>query len=260
MLRSDGSSPSAIEAATGAPESEFKNVALIIFDCDGVLIDSEPIASRTLAQMLREAGIDITDARAHATFTGNSEAMIRDILRRDFVLHDVAGLFSRWHTRLYAEFERSLVAMQGMAEVVVGLHGAKCVASNSSMVRLERSLGRLDLWTMFHPHIFSADVVKRPKPAPDLMLHCATQFGVAPDSCVMIDDSPHGIEAANAAGMVSVGFVDPADPRSDRAGVLRNAGAFAIARGASELMAALEKANQALATSASKMPTEGAKP
>jgi HAD superfamily hydrolase (TIGR01509 family) len=229
--------------ASATPETELENIDLIIFDCDGVLIDSEPIASRTLAEALQRAGVAITADEAHVRFTGNSVRIIREMIARDHGLADLDALFAQWHVELFAEFGRSLTAMAGMASLVSGLSRPKCVASNSSMERLQRSLGHLELWHHFKPRIYSADAVARPKPAPDLMLHCAAQFSVAPHRCVMIDDSPHGIEAANAAGMVAIGFADPADPRPARRAVLMNAGARFVATGASELRTVLAEAN-----------------
>lgn len=242
MLTSDIRTP----APEAPSQTDLANIDLIIFDCDGVLIDSEPIASRTLAEALQRAGVEITAAEAHERFTGNSVSIIRDMIARDHGLADVDDLFSGWHTELFAEFARSLTPMSGMAGLVKSLSRPKCVASNSTMQRLKGSLGHLELWELFFPRIYSADAVARPKPAPDLMLYCAEQFGVAPDRCVMIDDSPHGIEAANAAGMLAIGFADPADPRPDRTETLRRAGARFVATGVPELRAILAEADAVL--------------
>ncbi|MBX4997380.1 HAD-IA family hydrolase [Rhizobium lentis] len=221
---------------TGAMSS----IDLVIFDCDGVLIDSEPIASRTLAETLQGAGIAITAAEAHAKFTGNSESIIAEMCRREYGIIDVAALFEAWHRHLFEEFARSLTPIPGISEVVKSLDRPKCVASNSTMRRLRNSLGKLDLWSAFAEGVFSAEFVSRPKPAPDLLLHCAERFRARPARCVMIDDSVHGVAAAIAAGMTAIGFVDPADPRPGRRAVLDAAGAAAVATGAGELTAILE--------------------
>jgi beta-phosphoglucomutase-like phosphatase (HAD superfamily) len=113
------------------------------------------------------------------------------------------------------------------------------VASNSTYARLEKSLGLLPLWGRFAPAIYSAEMVARPKPAPDLPLHCARAFNARPERCVMIDDSPHGVTATRLAGMIPIGFVDPADPRPGRADILREAGARFVVTGAAELPEAL---------------------
>lgn len=224
------------------------HIGLVIFDCDGVLIDSEPIASRTLAEALAAAGVAITPQEAHRRFTGNSERDIRAMCARDYGLEDIEGLFTGWHQRLYAEFATTLTAMPGIAEVVAAIERPKCVASNSTLERLGASLGQLPLWQSFAPFVFSAEQVKRPKPAPDLLLYCARELEVDPSRCVMVDDSPHGISSAVAAGMVPIGFVDPADPRPGRRALLKAAGAFRVAMGAEELPAALAAADDALAS------------
>jgi HAD superfamily hydrolase (TIGR01509 family) len=225
----------------GMPDRQaLESIDLVIFDCDGVLIDSEPIASRTLAETLQGAGIAITAAEAHLKFTGNSESIIGEMCRRDYGIIDIPELFETWHQRLFEEFSRSLLPIPGIADVVHGLQRPKCVASNSTMQRLRNSLGILDLWSAFGDEVFSAEAVARPKPAPDLLLHCAERFRARPSRCVMIDDSSHGVAAAVSAGMTAVGFVDPADPRPDRHAALVTAGAFAVAMGAEQLVAILE--------------------
>ncbi|MBY3594950.1 HAD-IA family hydrolase [Rhizobium bangladeshense] len=219
---------------------DMDRIDLVIFDCDGVLIDSEPIASRTLAETLQGAGIAISAGEAHVKFTGNSESIIAEMCRREYGIIDVAALFEKWHLHLFEEFARSLTPIAGIAEVVNSLDRPKCVASNSTMRRLRNSLGRLDLWSAFGEGVFSAEFVARPKPAPDLLLHCAERFRARPTRCIMIDDSVHGVAAAIAAGMTAIGFVDPADPRPGRRAVLDAAGAAAVATGAGELTAILE--------------------
>jgi len=208
---------------------------LLIFDCDGVLIDSEPVASRLLAKALQQAGVRLTVSEVHRRFTGASEKESRRICAEELGLVDVDGLFLDMQAQLYDEFVRSLRLMPGMERLVRSLPHRKCVASNSKFERLRRSLGLFDLWDEFAPHIFSADMVERPKPAPDLFELCARTFGVEPERCVVIDDSTHGIAGAVAAGMTAIGFVDPADPRDGRHSVLKQAGALLVVEGAEEL-------------------------
>jgi HAD superfamily hydrolase (TIGR01509 family) len=215
-------------------------IELLIFDCDGVLIDSEPVASGTLAQALQRAGVPLSQSEVHRRFTGLSGQEARGLCRAELGLADPEPVFAEAKGALFAEFSRSLRPMAGMEELVRNVRQRKCVASNSDMDRLRRSLGLLDLWADFAPHIYSADMVERPKPAPDLFLLCAGRLGVEPDRCLVIDDSALGIAGAVAAGMAAIGFVDPADPRSGRHEALTAAGALRTVTGAGELAIALE--------------------
>ncbi|MCF6367332.1 HAD family hydrolase [Rhizobium halophilum] len=213
---------------------------LLIFDCDGVLIDSEPLASRVLWQALRGAGADVSHQEVWQRFTGFAEADAKKICREAFDLRDTDQIFEGLRTALQEEFARALSPMPGMPDLVRSLSIRKCVASNSSFERLKNSLGLFDLWHEFSPYVFSGESVARPKPAPDLFLHCADAFGLDPARCLVIDDSPHGILGGVAAGMRTIGFVDPSDPRPDRYGVLKDAGAEAVVTGATGLKTALE--------------------
>lgn len=218
------------------------NTDLVIFDCDGVLIDSEIIASRTMSEALAEFGVSMTQSEAHVTFTGNSEQDTRTYCTEVLGVTDLDGMFASWWKRLYEGF-KVIEEIEGISDVVTSLNRPVCVASNSSLFRLTRSLGRVGLWKAFHGNVFSADHVARPKPAPDLLLHCATEMGANPSRSVMIDDSPHGVESAVAAGMVAIGFVDLNDPRPGRVEVLRAAGAVLVASGSAELRQCLAEAD-----------------
>ena len=214
---------------------------LLIFDCDGVLIDSEPASSRVLAKALQDAGVAITPAEVLKRFTGYSVTDAKQICRTEFGVSDCDGVFARFHDNLYAEFAASLMPMPGVEQLVASLEVRKCVASNSTMDRLRHSLGLFALWSEFAPNIFSADMVARPKPAPDLFLFCAEKLGIDAKKCLVIDDSPHGIAGALAAGMTAICFIDPADPRPGREAVLAGAGATAVVTGAEELAKAFER-------------------
>ncbi|WP_438754193.1 HAD family hydrolase [Pararhizobium sp. O133] len=221
------------------------NIDLVIFDCDGVLIDSELIASRVMSETLLEFGVTMDAAEAHRTFTGSAEVDNRIFCRKQLGIRDIDALFEVVNRRLYSAFAQ-VQEIEGISQVVRSLHSQVCVASNSSLYRLTRSLGRTDVWLAFNGQIFSADQVGRPKPAPDLLLHCAREHGVAPERSILIDDGHHGVEAAVAAGMLAIGFIDPDDPRPDRTSVLKRAGASFVALGAKNLPACLEAANGAL--------------
>ena len=208
---------------------------LLIFDCDGVLIDSEPIASRTLAEALSREYFAITTKEAHAIFTGNSETAIAEIVERRTGLKLDRPFLDAWHDETFAAFRDELAPMDGIETVLDRFDIPKCVASNSSPDRLANSLGLLPIWRHFAPNVFSADMVARPKPAPDLPLYCLDRMGARAEHAILIDDSTHGIEAARAAGVRAIGFVDPEDPRPGRARILADAGALRVAVGTREL-------------------------
>lgn len=228
--------------ATGRSRIRLAHVELVIFDCDGVLIDSESIASVAIAEALREFGVEMTPHEAHACFTGGSAEDTRAYCRDRLGITELDAFDVAYAKRLYSGFQ-SLQEIAGIADLLGDLDCQACVASNSSLYRLTRSLGRLGIWQAFRGHVFSADMVARPKPAPDLHLLCATELGADPARCVVIDDSSHGVEAALAAGMVPIGFVEPNDPRPDRAHALRRHGARFVAEGSDELRACLREAD-----------------
>lgn len=212
---------------------------LVIFDCDGVLIDSEPIASRTMAETLTGHGIPMAAAEALTIFTGMSESDIRVDLR-ERGLADYDQFLVAWHERLFSAFSTELRPMDGIEALVGRIETPVCVASNSSKSRLKQSLGQTPLWKFFDPHVYSAEDVDHPKPAPDLVLHCLERRGARPEQSVMIDDSAHGILAARHAGVTPIGFVDPLDPRPERQRRLSEAGAEIVVTGAKELVPALQ--------------------
>lgn len=213
----------------------MSNLDLLIFDCDGVLIDSEPIAARTLAHAITQAGMEMTPRQVLVEFTGKSEADLRQILASR-ICADLDTVFAGWHAEIFAAFRRDLLPMEGISAVLDGLDVAKCVASNSTVERLRKSLGLLDLWSHFAPHIFSAEMVAAPKPAPDLIQFCLSKMNASSARSIVIDDSAAGIQAAVAAGVPAIGFVAPNDPRSGRREALFSAGAEEVVLGAKELL------------------------
>ena len=212
---------------------------LVIFDCDGVLIDSESIACRTISETLVDFGISMTQREALDAYVGTSEKDVRaDLYARG--LDDYDKFAEVWREHLYDTFAKELQPIEGIETLVKQLAGPICVASNSSHERLDRSLGKIPLRSYFGEHVYSAVDVNRPKPAPDLVLHCLAKFNASPERSVMIDDSSHGVSASLAAGVTTIGFIDPNDPRPNRRQILQEAGAEIIASGAVELTSALK--------------------
>jgi HAD superfamily hydrolase (TIGR01509 family) len=182
-------------------------IGLVVFDCDGVLVDSEPIAMRVLLETLAAAGLDLDEAAGYERLLGRSLAGVREILAEDFgiVLDDAA--LATMRRRLYAAFRAELRPIPGIEGTLDRLALPYCVASSSQPERIEVSLRATGLWPRFAGRAFSATMVARGKPAPDLFLHAARTMGFAPGDCLVVEDSPAGIEAAQAGGMRVIGFL-----------------------------------------------------
>ncbi len=174
---------------------------LVIFDCDGVLVDSEPISIAALLDLVVKAGGSVSEDQAYQLFLGRSLAAVRQLLTQKFALTLNDLQIGEMRADLMQRFRTHLKPIPGMAETLARIGTARCVASSGSLDRIRVSLGITGLLEMLEPHLYSATMVKRGKPAPDLFLHAARDMGVAPANCVVIEDSPAGIDAAHGAGM-----------------------------------------------------------
>ena len=180
--------------------------ALVIFDCDGVLVDSEALSMRILLETLRGAGLSLAPEIGYQLFLGRSLASVGQTLREEFgvALDEVA--LAEMRQRLYAAFRAELRSVPGVADALAALRLPVCVASSSQPERVELSLRLTGLWTWFEGRVFSATMVREGKPAPDLFLFAAKRMGYDPETCLVVEDSPAGLSAARAAGMRAVGF------------------------------------------------------
>lgn len=179
---------------------------LVIFDCDGVLVDSEPISVGVLLDFVAALGVHITEETAYDLFLGKSMATIRGLIQSEFGLAMSDDHLAEVRNLVYARFERELKPIAGIHEAVEKLRARRCVASSSQPDRIRLSLGVTGLLEFFEPHIYSSTMVKRGKPEPDLFLHAARDMGVAPSGCIVIEDSAAGVEAAQKAGMRVLAF------------------------------------------------------
>ncbi|MCW8861864.1 MAG: HAD family hydrolase [Rhodospirillales bacterium] len=180
---------------------------LVIFDCDGVLVDSEMIASRVLSETLAENGLQISPAECRKRFTGLSIASVVSVVREEWGRPLPADFEQTLRNRDRAAFERELSPMKGIREAVKKLPLPVCVASSGSVEKIQTNLTLTGLIDLFAPHLFSAAMVARGKPAPDLFLHAAASMGFPAGRCAVVEDSVAGITAARAAGMRAIGFV-----------------------------------------------------
>ncbi len=180
---------------------------LVIFDCDGVLVDSEPVSVRVLVDALRRKGLNMEEAEAYRRFLGRSLATITKTMREEFAIEADESFLEDMRHDLYTRFRKELQPMAGIADALDGLDLRHCVASSSQPERIRLSLTLTGLIDKLEPNIFSAAMVARGKPAPDLFLHAASQMGADPENCIVIEDSPAGIEAGHRAGMAVFAFV-----------------------------------------------------
>ena len=194
---------------------------MVIFDCNGVLVDSEPLAAAIVSQEFMRAGFALTPDIVARYFTGRRPTdMFAEVetasgrkLPADFAATVMTATLRR--------FRAELRATQHMSHALSWLRGPKCVASSSSLDRIRVSLESTDLIRFFEPYLFSAGEVRHGKPAPDLFLHVAAKVGVQPADCIVVEDSAVGV----AAGMTVIGFVGGSHAGSQLASQLRKAGA-----------------------------------
>jgi beta-phosphoglucomutase-like phosphatase (HAD superfamily) len=188
---------------------------LVIFDCDGVLIDSEILANRAEVELLKSFGIEFELSDYMARFVGKST---KDVLKSIESSHNIclpAEFRKLAGEKIYEVFKKELKPIPGIFELLDSLAEPlleridlpKCIGSSSSLHRLKMTLTMTGLFDRFAPHIFSADLVSRGKPAPDLFLFAAEKMKVNPDRCIVIEDSPHGVRAGVDAGMTVLGFI-----------------------------------------------------
>jgi HAD superfamily hydrolase (TIGR01509 family) len=174
---------------------------LVIFDCDGVLVDSEMLSARVLIAQLAELDIALSPDQFKTEFLGRSFASAAVKLRSRTGRDLPANFAPEYFCRLNALFATDLKPMPGVQKVLQSLTVQNCVASGSIPPRLDFSLKVCGLDTHFGPHVYSAALVKNAKPAPDLFLHAAAAHGVSPKRCLVLEDSEMGVRAAQAANM-----------------------------------------------------------
>ncbi|MCW3033953.1 MAG: putative haloacid dehalogenase-like hydrolase [Solirubrobacterales bacterium] len=197
---------------------------LVIFDCDGVLVDSEPISNGVLAAMLLEQGWELTLPEARALFQGLLLEQVRAVAEQHLGRPLPPDWLEEYVSRRAVVFDAELLPVHGareLVELVAGAGAGVCVASQGSLAKTARSLALTGLADLFADHArFSAAQVPRGKPHPDLFLHAAATLGVAPSDCAVVEDTPSGVTAAVRAGMTAYGFCADSDERA-----LREAGA-----------------------------------
>jgi HAD superfamily hydrolase (TIGR01509 family) len=202
--------------------------SLVIFDCDGVLVDSEHLACCVLASALDSAGYKLSIEQAARRFSGLSWADLKLSVETELCRPLSRHFEEQYEESLKKVFLRELKPIQGIFSVLDTLDKMNvryCVASSSNLRRLRLALCTTHLWDRFAPHIFSSSMVTHGKPAPDLFLLAATKMNVTPRQCLVLEDSVVGVRAARAAGMRVVGFCGGSHCSSEHGQELTAAGA-----------------------------------
>ena len=205
---------------------------LVIFDCDGVLADSEIIAARVEAEMLTSAGFSITAEELAQAYSGLT---FKDILLRieqEAAVPFQATLLDDVEKRVDQRLAREVRAIEGAHEAVAWVRGKRCVCSNSGRARVETTLARTRLAPFFEGAVFSVEDMAsgRPKPAPDIFLHAAKAMAAEPAATFVVEDSVHGVAGAKAAGMRVIGFTGASHSHPGHADLLTEAGAETVIR------------------------------
>ncbi|MFC5385278.1 HAD family hydrolase [Aquamicrobium segne] len=206
---------------------------LIIFDCDGVLVDSEIIAARIEADLLTSAGFEITAEQLAQTYAGLT---FKDILLR---IEEISGLpfkatlIDEAEALVERKLKQDVRAIEGVREAILQVAHWPCyICSNSSTQLIRAMLEKTGILPLFQGEIFSARDLPdgRPKPAPDVFLHAVREFGADPARCFVVEDSVHGVTGARAAGMRVIGFTGGAHSYPGHADALTEAGAETVIR------------------------------
>ena len=189
---------------------------LVIFDCDGVLVDSERLVVDIDVLAVRDLGWQITREEVIELFMGRSEADMRRSIEEHIGRELALDWDAAWQQEYRRVLDEELEAVPGVAAAVRAVESsgrATCVASSGSHAKMERTLARTGLWALFAGRIFSASEVEHGKPAPDLFLHAAQAMRTGSRRCVVVEDSRYGVAAAKAAGMAVIGYVGGITPR-----------------------------------------------
>lgn len=213
---------------------------LVIFDCDGVLVDSEIIACRVLSRELTSMGLPLTPEDCLAEFTGISMAAVMARIETMMGAKLPEDFEQVLRQKDFEAFRTELQPVAGVKAMLPMLTIPRCIASSGAIAKMRLTLSTTGLLSSFEPHLFSAQMVKHGKPAPDLFLYAAEQMGVAPHACVVVEDSAAGIRAGLAAGMRVLGFAGGSHASAGYEARLWEAGAETVFRDMSELPRLLE--------------------
>ena len=215
---------------------------LVIFDCDGTVMDSELMMAEVEVEALAEFGMEMTATEFNTRFAGTSSEKVKEVVEEELgrALPDdhISKVKQKMNDRLWREVK----AVPGIMEVLDGFDQPRCICSNAGMDKLKIELSRGELWDRFRPYVFSArDLVNvAPKPRPDIFLHAAKEFNVEPSACIVIEDSITGVTGAKAAGMRVIGFTGASHTYPGHSDDLTNAGAETVIKRLNDIPALIE--------------------
>ena len=189
----------------------------MIFDCDGVLVDSEEISCGILARRVAALGHPMTTQEVYDRYQGTSWQSTASGLERELGRPLPPAFAADFHAEVDSELAARVEPVEGVRDVLEGLPYPCCVASSGRHEKMATTLGRTGLAAFFEGRIFSSTQVERGKPAPDLFLYTASRLGVVPADCVVVEDSVAGVTAARSAGMIALGYAGRTDPKRLRA-------------------------------------------
>lgn len=184
----------------------------VIFDCDGVLVDSETLGNRVLADMITEIGFPLSPEQAVQQFKGGKLADCLAVVEDQMGQKLPADFATQVRAQMAQVFQTELQAIEGVREALEAIPVTKCVASNGPEEKMALTLKITDLLHFFEGRVYSAYTLGVWKPEPDLYLYAASQMGVHPEECVVIEDSHLGVQAAVAAGIPVLGYADHSSP------------------------------------------------
>lgn len=208
----------------------MSNPDLVIFDCDGVLVDSEIIAARAEAGLITAAGFPIEAEELAQRYAGLTFKDILLQIEREAAIPFQASLLDEAERLVDKRLAAEVRAIDGAREAVASVPWPKCVCSNSKLHRIETMLGKTGILPMFAGNIFSAreTPTRQPKPAPDVFLHAAATMSARPEACFVVEDSVHGVHGAKAAGMRVIGFTGNSHSYPGLSDALTDAGAETV--------------------------------
>lgn len=216
--------------------------ALLIFDCDGVLVDSEMLVCTAVAEELTRLGFAITPEDVVRRFAGRPEWEILADVKKEWGQPVPDAYFSAMKARVHLAFSTELQAIAGVAEMLAQMHLPKIVASSSAPAKLEQGLRYVGLYDFFAPHVVSAKRVAQGKPAPDVFIYAAGWMRTPVEQCLVVEDSEPGVRAARAAGMRVFGFTGGSHCADGHGERLLRAGAEQVLTHMRELPAAVPSA------------------